>query len=450
MSSNRDVHYDINELVKTETHDLNLLSAYSKHIIHSILKTNPNGLKQINETDWTSLLGIVAALIETSQIYEYINYDLSPHELTITDLYEISSKKISDKIDHQKYEDEFIKQQIISSKKSYKKATKDYNEEIKEESESLNDDPLIEQINIIDSVFVKEFGYSLINKLGVLYALFRSKFDFDLAFPISIVTIDEIVEYISQISPDLSESEIKLIIESLSLSYNTYNNKDRMIPTELLRSRNRLNVCPIIKVSDDEYLFGNQMCHYSYKLWWSEIYDGDFPYQVDNQNVNSILDKIHKINSKELEIETANTLKQTLGDEFVILNLKKFNTISTLLPKNPSCGEIDVLCVNKNNKTVFVFEAKSILQKNRPYSINQVFNDFFGKNGKRYNQKLDNKYNFVNNNLEAFIRHFKLDYNEDWKVKKAFVVDKRIFAAFHTEYDVEFLFVSELEEFISN
>lgn len=450
MSSNRDIHYDITELVKTETHDLNLLSAYSKHIIHSILKINPNGLKQINETDWTSLLGIVAALIETSQIYEYINYDLSPHELTITDLYEISSRKISDKIDHLKYEDEFIKQQIISSKKSYKNATKDYDEEIKEDSESINDNPLIQQIDSIDSVFIKEFGYSLTNKLGVLYALFRSKFEFDFAFPISIVTIDEIVEYISQISPDLSESEIKLIIESLSLSYNTYNNQDRMIPTELLRSRNRLNVCPIIKVRDDEYLFGNQMCHYSYKLWWSEIYDGDFPYQLDNKIVNLILDKIHKINSKELEIETANTLKLLLGDEFVILNLKKFNTISIHLPKDPPCGEIDVLCLNKNNKTIFVFEAKSILQKNRPYSINQVFNDFFGDRGKKYNQKLDKKYNFVNNNLETFIRHFNLEYDEHWKVKKAFVVDKRIFAAFHTEYNVEFLFVSELEEFVNN
>lgn len=450
MSSNRDIHYDITELVKTETRDLNLLSAYSKHIIHSILKTNPNGLKQINETDWTSLLGIVAALIETSQIYEYINYDLSPHKLMISELYEISSKKISDKIDHQKYEDEFIKQHMISSKKSYQNATKYRFQEIKDESELVKIDPLFEQINIMDSTFVKEFGYSLINKLGVLYALFRSKFDFDLAFPISIVTIDELVEYISQVSPDLSESEIKLIIESLSLSYNTYNNEDRMIPTELLRSRNRLNVCPIIKIRDNEYIFGNQMCHYSYKLWWSEIYDGDFPYKIENDNVNLILDKIHKINSKELEFETANTLKQILGEEFVILNLKKFNTISSHFPKNPPCGEIDVLCINKNNKTVFVFEAKSILQKNRPYSINQVFNDFFGDNGKRYNQKLDNKYNFVNNNLEAFIRHFKLVYDEHWKVKKAFVVDKRIFAAFHTEYDVEFLFISELEEFVNN
>jgi hypothetical protein len=43
-----------------------------------------------------------------------------------------------------------------------------------------------------------------------------------------------------------------------------------------------------------------------------------------------------------------------------------------------------------------------------------------------------------------------LEYDVHWKVKKAFVVDKRIFAAFHTEYNVEFLFVSELEEFINN
>lgn len=44
------------------------------------------------------LLGIVAALMETAQIYEYINYDLSPHKMIISDLYEITTEKYQIKL----------------------------------------------------------------------------------------------------------------------------------------------------------------------------------------------------------------------------------------------------------------------------------------------------------------------------------------------------------------
>lgn len=451
MNSQRDIEYDLKEKASEEIRDIILLSAYSKHIIHTILKINPTGEKYITESDWTFLLGIVAALMETAQIYEYINYDLSPHKMIISDLYEITTEKISDKINHEKWESEFVEIQIESSKNAYEKAKKPLVEKEAQENSDIEPSPnvLTRQMDKLDATFQIKNGYSLINSIRIIYALSRSNFKKYLFFPVFIVTIDDIISYINEIFPEIENEEIIKIIENASLSFTTYKKENKLIPTELLRSKNRLNVCPLIKLNEDEYIFGNQQCKFSHNIWLNELIDGDFPYQESDEDILKELDEIHKINSNELEKDAANHLKNLLGDKYVLLNLKKFNNISPSLPKDAPCGEIDILCVDPKNKKLFVFEAKSVLQKNRPYSIKQTFNDFFGEKGKRYYNKLNKKYDFVSRNIEKFVQYFGLEYNEQWQVKKAFVVDKRIFAAYHTEYDIEFLLISELSNFIN-
>lgn len=451
MNTNRAIRYNLKEKVEEETKPLILQSAYSKHIIQTILKINPNGEQKITKSDWTFLLGIVAALMETSQIYEYINYDLSPHKLIISDLYEITTEKISDKINHEKYQDELINHQIESSKHVYKRASESHHEIVQSKEEISEDDLslVMKQFDDLNLKYKNEYGYYLRNQLDILYALSRSNFESKYSFPLSMVTLKEIVDYLISILPKIDESEIVKVLEDNTLSYQTYKIEERLIPTELLRSKNRLNVCPIVKIENDQYLFGNQICKFSHLLWWDEILGGDFPYQVKNKKINSELDKIHKINSKQLEIHAANNLKTILDPDYVLLNLKKFNTISSELPKFPPCGEIDILCISESSKTLFVLEAKSILQKNRPYSINQVFKDFYGVKGKKYNIKLNKKHDFVKENIEKFVTYFKLEYNLEWKVKKAFVVDKNVFAAYHTEYDTDFVLLENLEKYIT-
>jgi len=451
MNTNRAIRYDLKEKVNKEIRDVILQSAYAKHIIHTTLKVNPKGKKHITKSDWTFLLGIVAALMETTQIYEYINYDLSPHKMIISGLYEITTEKISDTINHEKWQDDFVEQQIENSKHSYRKAKEDPNHIVpkKEENIEIDESIYIKKLDALDETFNKECGYSLKNHLNIIYSLYRSNFETSYSFPVFTVSIDEIISYINNVFPEIENREIKEIIKNSSLSFSTYSKDDRLIPTELLRSKKRLNVCPLIKLNNDEYIFGNQLCNFSQKLWWNSIFEGDLPYKESNKSILKDLNEIHKINSTELENETSIYLKKVLGEKFVILNLKKFNVISKDLPKNPPCGEIDVLCVNPNTKTIFVLEAKSILQKNRPYNIKQIFKDFFGTKGKRYYLKLNKKFDFVKNNLPKFIEYFGCKYDNNWKVKKAFVVDKQIFAAYHTEYDVDFLQIKELEKFVN-
>ena len=451
MNTNRAIRYDLKEKVKEEIEEIILISAYSKHILHTALKVNPKGRQHINKSDWTFLLGVVAALMETSQIYEYINYDLSPHKMIISDLYEITTEKISDKVNHEKWKNEFVEHQIENSKYAYKKANTDPNKkEITKDNNTGNEDNiLIQQLIKLDLKYKSVYGYSLKNRLDIIYALYRSNFNSSYSFPISVVDIDDIIKYVNHVFPEIKNSEIERIIKDTSLSFETYSKDDRLIPTELLRSKKRINVCPLVQINKNEFIFGNQLCNFSYKLWWNDIVEGDLPYKEENKDILIELDEIHKINSKELEREAAITLKEILGDKNVLLNLKKFNIVSKDLPKNPPCGEIDILCINSKTKTIFVLEAKSILQKNRPYNIKQIFNDFFGEKGKRYYIKLNKKFDFVRENIEKFVAYFGVKYDKEWNVKKAFVVDKRIFAAYHTGYNVDFLQINELEQYVN-
>lgn len=453
MNTNRAIRYDLKEKVNDELQEVILQSAYSKQIIHTILKVNPNGDKAITKSDWTFLLGIVAALTETSQIYEYIHYDLSPHKMIISDLYEITTEKISDKVNHAKWQDEFVEHQIENSQYAYKKAVEEptqiQNSQQDKEEKTIDNDLLFQQIDKLDSIFKIEYGYSLKISLDIIYALFRSNFNMSAYFPVFRVGVSDIKSYINEVFPEIEDNQIEKIVSNFSLSFSTYTKEDRLIPTELLRSRKRLNVSPIIQINDDEYIFGNQLCSFTHKLWWNDILEGDFPFKENNKKVSDALNEIHKVNSKALEEETSKFLKTILGNDYVILNLKKFNIISKDFPKNPPCGEIDILCINPDTKTIFILEAKSVLQQNRPYNINQIFKDFFGKKGKKYYVKLNKKYDFVNDNVTQFVEYFKLKYDSNWKVKKAFIVDKRLFAAYHTEYDVDFLQMDELEKYIN-
>lgn len=166
----------------------------------------------------------------------------------------------------------------------------------------------------LDATFQIKNGYSLINSIRIIYALSRSNFKKYLFFPVFIVTIDDIISYINEIFPEIENEEIIKIIENASLSFTTYKKENKLIPTELLRSKNRLNVCPLIKLNEDEYIFGNQQCKFSHNIWLNELIDGDFPYQESDEDILKELDEIHKINSNELEKDAANHLKNLLGD----------------------------------------------------------------------------------------------------------------------------------------
>lgn len=451
LSKTHTLEYDLNKKVREDTEKLLLVSAEIKHCIHSILKVNPSGQKRITASDWSYLLGIIAALMETAQIYEYIHYDLSPHKLVITDIFEIYSEKISDKVNHDKWIDDIAKAQLYNASKAYTNATNNNNVKKTRKNEPESPSKFTQSFEELDKEYLLSHGYSLRSRLDIYYALYLSNnHSKSPLFPLSIVSKDELIETIHGIIKYIDKDEVSKIIDATCLTFSKFADSDKLIPSELLTRKNRLNLNPIIRLDSNRYIYGNQFCNFSFNIWWNEIEDGDFPYKVDNPKILKHLSNIHNLNSKELEVEAEKKLQNVLIKKHVKRSLKKFNEISSCFPKDAPCGEIDIVCINPNNQTIFVLEAKSLFQKNRPIKIKQSFRDFFDDTNKkkRYYFKLNKKYEFVRDNLGYFIDYFGCDNKIDWKIKKAFIVDKTIFAAYHTEYEVDFIHIQDLVAFI--
>lgn len=137
---------------------------------------------------------------------------------------------------------------------------------------------------------------------------------------------------------------------------------------------------------------------------------------------------------------------KSLGEEFVRCNIDKFQTLSKKFPQKPSCGEIDLLVANPNTKIIFVMDAKNVNQKHHISAIDRELNKFL-KGDKSYLVKLNKKFDFIEENKDEILNHFKIEDKNGWKVKKGFVVNTLYVSAFYKE-KVDFILIDDLGKFL--
>lgn len=457
LDLSRDLTYDIKETeLKTKWNDRTYLASIVKQIIHSILKVNPKGNVRADKIAWQWLLGIAATIQDTASIYEALRYDLSPHILRITDLYKIEDIKKEGKFDKNRYYEDLARNRAKESKSALNNSLKLQGQsKIASSNDTISSDTPTE-IELLhknfDIAFQNYFNVSFQDCISVLKALTKANLFSDDAFPVSIVDAKRILSLLHSLQIfDIDGKQLDRILKFLSISYEEFRDKSSMVPSELLRFRKRFNICPLIKWEDNQYIWGNQMCSYSFRIWVNRVFEGGLPFEIENEDINDKLDKIHQFRSAELEKEAEKSAKKVLGDKNVIGRLKKFNLISKDLPAKPDCGEIDLLCVDRNNKIIYVLEAKYIHQRNRLYDMHITFRDFFDESSKkRYYQKLLKKKEFVSQNVKAFLMYFQCDEGEyyKWSIKEAFIVNDIVFAAYHRDYSVDFILLDDLSSYL--
>ena len=285
--------------------------------------------------------------------------------------------------------------------------------------------------------------------IKVMMALGRFEIKKDSYFPLSLLTVEEIFEHLKNIFKEtVALDEIKKILAFLSLDFRTYSNYkyiDYSID-RLMRKKERLNLSPFIKI-DDKYLFGHQLLLNAIDGWTFPLFEGDSPFSIDDTNlVKKELTKIHDKLDKDLEILTCKEAVKSLGEEFVRCNIDKFQTLSKKFPQKPSCGEIDLLVANPNTKIIFVMDAKNVNQKHHISAIDRELNKFL-KGDKSYLVKLNKKFDFIEENKDEILNHFKIEDKNGWKVKKGFVVNTLYVSAFYKE-KVDFILIDDLGKFL--
>jgi hypothetical protein len=189
------------------------------------------------------------------------------------------------------------------------------------------------------------------------------------------------------------------------------------------------------------------------------ILQGRFPYKIVegkecNEDIKNVCEEIRLIKKEretKLEKQLDEKLCEILGKQYVESNLKNFHRINKNLLRDPECGQIDSLAVDKENKIIHVLEAKYIKTGLVPQEVSNEIKKFFcseSEGGKDYLEKLTKKCNFVSSNIEIVLKHFKLIDFEGWQVKSTFVTNDVQISAFLTKTKIKFIRLSQLEDYL--
>ncbi|WP_321431114.1 hypothetical protein [uncultured Methanolobus sp.] len=419
------------------------VASSAKLIVELILKVNPTGQNRINSDSWSYLQALSNILHENIVICEYIEYDIIPHKLVINDIYEIQDVRGEELFNHEEF---YRCKSEISSNISLKYLL---NQKKSVKVESDLDSDYFACLDTVNEAFLNEYDVSLRNFTNVLTVLGRIDLFDEIHFPLSIVSEKDIVtKLIQYLNESVDGNELDKILRFISLDFNSYNSDTKLVPTNLLRRKERLNLCPLIHLKSGKYLYGNQMCLASSNLWKNSITSGDFPCIIDQDNeISKALKNIHVYLDKELEKDAGEIAKATLGEKWVETNILNFQRLSKSFPRRPSCGEIDLLAVNEEKKLIFVIDAKNMNKRNRPYDIRHEV-DRFLCGEKSYLAKLSRKEIFIIDNIEEVLKYFEIQNFEEWVVKKAFVVNKVYPSAF-SNGGVDFILLQDLSSYLT-
>ncbi len=248
----------------------------------------------------------------------------------------------------------------------------------------------------------------------------------------------------------LSDDLLKVIVNFCSLTFLTYAQNDAIFSINMLRRKERLTLCPIIRLQDQSLILGNQICFGSMSFWLETIKSGDFPYRLPpNSPFDSALQRLHRKLDIELEEESERKAKTVTGEKYVEGTIDNFRRLSPLFPSKPPCGEIDLLVANPHNMTLFVLDAKNINRRMRGYDIRLQFRTFFeGDNS--YLAKLKKKELFIKENILEVLKHFGISNIEGWKTRKGFIMDNNFpIASSNYQAEVDFVIIDNLVGYLN-
>ena len=418
-----DIDYDFIDKIREETEEISQHSMAIRQIIHHILKFGANGNDNMTHEKWAMLLATSMLLDEVSLTNELSRKNLQGYEVEVTQLFEI--------------ENNFG--ELVFSNKEYSERLIEFH------LNKLKMNSAGEDIKLIDASYKEIFDFSLFDLVNVLTLISRSNFPSRQWYPINFLDMDYFIENIVRDS-GIESNIVKQIIDYLSLDFNSFEEINYISNINLMRWKQRINLCPIIRYKEN-VIYGNSMCLKAANLWLKYYAEGDVPYTKDlPKKINNASKKIHRQLDLKLEAILEKEAGAILGKENVEANIDNFRRLSNRFPAKPDCGEIDLLAINRNTKTLFVIDAKNINKRLRPYDIAQEMDHFFNeKDG--YLTKLINKENFIIKNLRDVLGYFNISDESGWKIKKAFFLDN-IFPSAFVKKDISFIIIDQLANYL--
>lgn len=348
-----------------KSNDISLYGLVIKHILSTALKSPAIGANSITSVEWMRLLAIGQLIVEITQSYDFFEHQLTECSVSISDMYEIRQDISETIFDSQKYAYK-VNQDLLSIQLDDTDSPSSNNREASK--------------LLIDNAFKTAYGFTFKEMLIILSAMGVNDFEHTNDYPLNVMNSDKLCHQLNEWYPSLELNTIHQIIMFLSLTFSTYGISSNMIPSFLMRKKERLNLCPLIAVNND-IIWGNQMCIGASRFWSGMIGSGDFPYSIDCPKViTKAMKEIHRNKDKELEVELAQIARNAIGESFVVAPVLKFDSIHNDLPRYPDCGEIDLLVALPSAKKIIIGEAKNRNKRSRAYDMQLEHRDFLQRN----------------------------------------------------------------------
>lgn len=448
IASITDTDYDVVKEKKRMLENVIIRNNSLQHLLETILRIDSNGDKDPSNGDFQYLEALATFSFNLASISDLIHYNIMPHKITIKDnyLFEISEEDVV--IDGDQYLTDVSKWGLKDDYTKYERA-KMISDIEKDEKKEL---PL--EYEDIENAFETDYGFRYSEFLKVISAMSTINPHNTDFYPLVYLEQEALLKEIkSIIGPDLDDSTISNVINFILIDYNTFKSKDLFIPNLLRMNQNRFSLKPLIEFSDDDktyYLFGSWLVYSTGGIYSHLISTGRFPYFIDEKTQLGIALKLMEQNHNDnLEEKVENISIKIFGDNNVEPNLKNFHRINKTLPKNPPCGEIDCITIDNEKKIVHVLEAKDVKKAVIPKEIRNEIKKYFDPKGKKYAEKLIKKADFIAENLEIFLDHFNISDKDGWIVNYAFVTYEVHMSASLSTNNVEFIPLSELEEYLT-
>jgi hypothetical protein len=447
IDASKIIEYDIVKKNTDRLHRMSRLSMSARHIIETILKLGISGTQTIDEERWLYLQALAVTLYEVANVSDSIHYSIRQHSIRISDMYEVELESGESAFDIERFYTMESQLTIDSARNSLGALTREPDADIDrdfDDQSSLN-----RYLDTLEAAFSGQFGFSIKHALQMLTALGRLDLSDPAIFPLTMIREPDLITKLMQVDvPGIDRTEIAKILDFLSISSDSIRTLANFTPSAYLRKKKRVGLCPLVRLDSGEYVYGNQMCLTAAAIWRMSIMSAHFPYSLDPKTpVGQVLSRWHDYLDRELEKKAEMNAIKCLGKDKVEAGIDNFKRISPSLPSKPICGEIDLLVVNENVKTVFVLEVKNMTRTIRPYEMRREMDTFLGEKDS-YLEKLVKKELFVRENLRSFLEHFSIAENTGWHVRKAFVVDSNYPSAHAAKAVIDFVLVDELDKYL--
>ncbi len=437
--------FDPIEKYKSDYSELVKLLETSKYIFQIAFSLSPTGDEHLTQLNWQKCLAIGWWMGEVSHISDALHFETANFDLSISDMYELSISYNGSRFCFEEFQAQHAKTSIMNEATSIEYRLNKAMDNKNAEKHKTYIAP--QWLQIIDSAFHAEFGVTL-SSFYIISDSLRFVECKKTDFPVKLFdSIEQLIEGIKNtLTPEdeITDQDIHNTINFMLMG--NIDISTPLLPSKITTLNKRINITPLMEI-EGQIAYGNQMTILSTQLLINILSHGSQPFDLSNYpRLKTAIKKIHRLRDLELEEKAYVEATECLGNIFVEKNICNFRRISKTLPQRPDCGEIDIIAVNQDLKTVFVLDAKNQKRERLPAGINREAKEFWGTGG--HAEQLHKKELFIRDNIVVFLRYFKIADLEGWKTQSAFVTQTHYISAFIMKCEVDFVLLSDLKKYL--